>query len=278
MSTTTVNDELVRALVVNTSMMNQVMRQGVAVDMSLLFSPPAVLGISEDAAYKLQGRVNAELELAGEGRPCGYKISMTASEDRVPVNAAGPSSGVLYTHQFLGASCELRLDQMNNALLEPELVFRTTEDIMELTTAQELASVLEVTGGLEIPMSRVPGWFPPGRPPTVDLAAFIADNSAAGFVAVAGDWKPADALDTAAAEVTLTEPGGMQFHGQGRRVMDGPLNSMHWLFTRLLAAHGSVPAGTLVSSGTFMSPRRPTPGVFEAAFTQGLGTVTVTFS
>src|SRR5699024_2704345 len=130
----------------------------------------------------------------------------------------------------LPSTSELRLDQTNDVLLEPELVFRLMADVTRDTDLSSIAALLEVTGGIEIPMSRLPGWFPAGSPPIVDLAAFIADNSAAGFAVLADGWTPAEQIsDTAAVTVSFTEADGTVLQGSSSRVMDDPLTSVRWL-------------------------------------------------
>lgn len=273
----TVIDQTHEALVQNYATITATLARGEALDVSALTSPPGDLGLDEDAGYTLQRRITDEVVRASGTQPVGYKISMTSPEDRTPVNAPGPSYGVLLADQIIEAGTALRLDQLNDALLEPELVFRTTAPLESIPDDAGLAAILEVTGGLEIPASRVPHWFPPGQMPNVDLGTFIADNAAAGYVAVAGVWRSARDVDTSAVTVSFEEADGTVHTGAATRVMEGPLNSLRWLFERILAANGQILAGTLVSSGTFLPPKRPAAGTFAAAFSHDLGTVDVTF-
>lgn len=265
------------ALVQNYATIATSLTRGDRVDVNALATPPGGLGLDEETGYALQRRITDEVVTTSGRRPVGYKVSMTAPEDRPPVNAPGPSYGVLLADQLLAQDATLRLDQLNDALLEPELVFRTTAPLDTVPADAQLAAVLEVTGGIEIPVSRVPHWFPPGQPPNVDLGTFIADNAAAGYVAVADGWQPAADVPLTETSVSFSEADGTVHTGSGKRVMDGPLNSVRWLFDRIIAADGVIPAGTVVSSGTFLAPKRPAPGTFEAAFSHDLGTIRVTF-
>lgn len=271
------SNETYRTLVDNFNAVHLALKPGGKYESSALGKPPGLPEIDEKTAYALQTEVNAELRQTYGLTASGYKISMTAPEDRVPVNAEGPTSGVLYSHQLLASNVELHLEQLNNVLLEPELVFRNPVAITDIKNHDRLLAALEVAAGIEVPMSRVPEWFPPGQPPNIDLGTFIADNSAAGFVVVGDVWKPAATMDVAAVTVRLTEPDESVLRGTSNRVMGSPLSALRWLYARIIQAEGQVPAGTVVSSGTLLSPRRPAAGTFEAAFSDGLGTVKVTF-
>lgn len=210
-------------------------------------------------------------------RLAGFKISMTNAADQVAVRASEPAYGYLTSAHFAEGGDEIHLASSNHPLVEPELVFRTSRAIDASFSAADIAQVCDVTGGLEVPICRLKGWWPLDDVPQLSLSDFILDNAGAGRVVHGSQWRPATELDLAAVTVRLSTPDGAVHTGQGSRVLENPLNAMRWLAGALARSGQTIPAGSLVSSGTFMPPIRAIPGRFSAEFSLGLGSVTVDF-
>lgn len=207
----------------------------------------------------------------------GFKISMTNAADQVAVRASEPAYGHL-TPLHLAENEELIvLDSANHPLVEPELVFRVNRDIDDGFSAAQIAEACDVTAGLEIPICRLLGWWPLGDVPKLSLSDFILDNAGAGRVVHGRDFLPASALDLSSVRVRLTAPDGEVHIGQGLRVLENPLNAMLWLAGALARRGEVIPAGSIISSGTFMPPLRAVPGVFRAEFSDELGAVQARF-
>lgn len=220
--------------------------------------------------------VQALIEARGT-RLSGFKISMTNAADQVAVRAQEPAYGHLTPlHLALGKDSIL-LETANFPLVEPELVFRTRSAIDATFTPDRIAAACDVAAGLEIPICRLQGWWPLGDVPKLTLSDFILDNAGAGRVVHGAHFVPADTLDLPAVGVRLTTPEGIEHKGTGARVLENPLNALHWLAVALARRGESIPAGAYVSSGTFMPPIRAVPGLFRAEFSHGLGAVEVRF-
>lgn len=228
-------------------------------------------------AYARQHAFVARLAGTPGFGPAGFKISMTNAADQVAVQAREPAYGQLTAAHLAEGRDEIHLASANHPLVEPELVFRAQRDIGAGFTPAEIARACEVTGGLEVPICRLKGWWPLGDVPQLSLSDFIQDNAGAGRVVYAPTWQPAEALDLAAVTVRLATPAGEVHTGQGARVLGNPLNAMRWLAQALARSGRVIPKGALVSSGTFMPPIRAVPGRFSAEFSGGLGRVEVTF-
>ncbi len=233
--------------------------------------------LSLDEAYLVQQRVVAHLvEFHGE-RAAGWKISCTGEEDRARIAATEPLAGVLLESAFVPDGSTIDLGIANGPLAEPELVLRLTRQVAHDATHEELADSLEVAAALEIPRSRFRDWWPEGQPPNLTKETLAADNAAAGKVVLAGDWRRLSVPEINSVECTLRSPDGTQRHGTAAAVHGSPLRSLSWLLDKLHVWGRTLPAGALVSSGTFMTPARVTPGTFVASFSL-VGDVAATFA
>lgn len=229
-------------------------------------------------AYAGQHRaVQALADHAGT-RLAGFKISMTNAADQVAVRASEPAYGHLTPLHLAQDEDHILLESANYPLVEPELVIRANRSIDAGLDAAQIAQACDVAAGLEIPICRLPGWWPLGDVPKLTLSDFILDNAGAGRVVHGAAFLPAASLDLAAVTVQLTTPDGTRHTGQGARVLENPLNAIRWLAAALARRGAAIPAGALISSGTFMPPIRAVPGVFQATFSDGLGSVRAHFT
>ncbi len=228
-------------------------------------------------AYALQHQMVRAFVAFAKTRLAGFKISMTNAADQVAVHASEPAYGHLTLLHLAEREERIVLESANYPLVEPELVFRVKHDIDDGFSADQIAEVCDVTAGLEIPICRLLGWWPLDDVPKLSLSDFILDNAGTGRVVHGTDFQPATALELSSVNVRLTAPDGALHVGRGQRVLENPLNAMRWLAGALARRGQVIPAGSLISSGTFMPPVRAVPGVFQAEFSGGLGTVQVRF-
>jgi len=246
-----------------------------------LGAPPAPIPTGDQRppadAYALSSRIVARILPTWQVAPRGFKLSMTNEADQARFATTEPSYGVLTTGHIPGDPVVIELAHANGPLVEPELVARATRDLSPAMTEAELLAAIEVAAGLEIPVSRIPGWWPEGQAPTVTLSDFILDNAMAGYLACGQEWLPATDLDLTAVTSDVVDPEGVHHPGAATHVLGNPVHALHWLVRALARCGEKVPAGAVVSTGTFMRALHARRGTFRATFSHGLGDVQVSF-
>ncbi|WGX96752.1 2-keto-4-pentenoate hydratase [Nocardioides sp. L-11A] len=229
------------------------------------------------AAYALSAEIVARVQHTWATTPRGFKLSMTNEADQARFATTEPSYGVLTSAHVPGDPVVIALAHANAPLVESELVARATRELGPELTGAELQAGIEVAAGLEIPVSRIPGWWPDGGAPAVTLSDFILDNAMAGYLAHGERWLPAADLDLAALTVEVVDPDGTVHPGAATHVLGDPLRALQWLVGALARRGEVVPAGAIISTGTFLRPLRARTGTFRATFSHGLGDAVVTF-
>lgn len=240
--------------------------------------PTALNEMTVEDAYRFQEKVISGLIEEWPSTPVGYKISVTSKADQALIGATEPTCGVLTDKHLKQSGTSIELDLANNPLVEAELIIRVMSDIPASASVDELARSVECAAGIEVPVSRFAHWWPAGQAPNLTLSGLIADNSVAGFVVVGARWATLSAAEIEGLEVRLETPTGESATGVATNVLGHPLNALSWLARNLAETGRTLPAGSIVSSGTFFSPRRATLGTFSADFGNRLGTVTVDFT
>ena len=240
-------------------------------------APSFTDAITLEQAYAVQRQVIDQVSHNWMSRPTGFKISLTNLDDQASICADQPTFGRLTTDHIAPSGTQIPLSRANGPLVEPELVMRATSDLTADLSDDELLASIEITGGLEIPVSRIPGWLSPEASGPLTLGRFVSDNSAAGLVVVGDSWVGAAEIHLPAVTVQLTVPDGSVLNGSATHVLKNPLHALRWLLENLKKGGESVPTGSIVSSGTL---RRPTPaetGAYSAHFSHDLGDVSASF-
>ena len=237
--------------------------------------PPYEPDLAE--AYRWQLEILAEVDRRWPSTAAGFKISIVAEEDRGGVGATEPAFGRLRDVSFVPSGSSVALDRLNGPLIEPELQLRNHASLHSTMRNEELAAVMEVAGGIELPVSRVVGWRSADDDERITLGEFIADNAGSGVIVLGRTWIPATDVDLTDVSVELGLPDGTRLPGHSGRVMGNPLNALRWLLAKLEAMGEEYPAGLTVSSGALRPPTVATAGTFAATFGSGLGTIAVEF-
>ncbi|WP_251546571.1 2-keto-4-pentenoate hydratase [Limosilactobacillus caecicola] len=228
--------------------------------------------IDDDTAYAVQDKF-AELKRLPTG---GYKVSLTSKETQDMFDSDSPLYGQQVDAHFLPAPAQLSLAKQTMApLLEVELGFRATEDLLPSDSLDDLMKKTTVCGTVEVPDSRFADWFP-------DLNKYnvMSDCAVGGFV-VYGTERPTDEVFSNADEladvnVTLYHDDKKVLTGKSSEVLGNPLNSLAWLVKKLHEQGKSFAKGQLVSSGTFLLPPHLTTGTWSAKFDHDFGDVNLT--
>lgn len=229
-------------------------------------------GLGVQDAYRVQQRLVAGH--ASRGRNvAGRKIGLTSVAMQQQLGVDEPDFGVvLDSHVFAGGQ---ELDPAGLGMiaprLEPELAFVLGEELGgdDLTVEQVLAATREIVPVFEVIDSRVVDW-------RITLPDTIADNASC-FGAVLGDPVPvAEVGDLREVEVVMTHDGATVQRATGDAVLGHPAKAVAWLARAVHRFGETLPAGQPILAGSFTAAVPTDPGRYEARFSGGVGSVTVT--
>lgn len=218
-----------------------------------------------DAAYRVQWAFTAL-----KNQPVGgYKVSLTSEETQKMFDSDSPFYGVEVADAWVKSGETVALSDLMDPLLEVELVFTANEALTPEDSVEDLLKKTSVSGAVELPDCRFADWFP-----ALDKYLVVSDSAVAGRVVYAPASQDSFTVDDLAnVHATLTKDGEELAHGASSEVLGNPLNSLKWLVEKLAGQGRDFPAGTKVSSGTFLLPPHATKGHYEAKFDKYFGTV-----
>lgn len=211
-----------------------------------------------DSAYRVQ---HVFTDLKHED-VAGYKVSLTSEETQRMFDSDSPFYGVEVASSWVKSGSKVELSGLMDPLLEVELVFTAKEKLLPSDTLEELLDKTTVSAGVELPDSRFKDWFP-------ELSKYlvVSDSAVAGRVVYgANTTKKVSVEDLATVHATLTQDGKQLAEGDSAEVLGNPLKSVQWLVNKLAGQGYDFPAGTRVSSGTFLLPPHATAGHYVAHF------------
>lgn len=223
--------------------------------------------ISKSDAYNIQHQVTEKKAHIKKDKLIGYKISLTSEETQQLFHSTTPLYGAL-THGSL-SNGTIEMDNMLSPLIEIELMFIANED---LTTADDHQSILQkmsIAPGLEIPDSRFTDWFP-----KVSLGQVIADSAVAGNVVVGTpvEGLTYEQMGNVHAELQLN--GEKIAEGPSTEVLNNPVHAIQWLIDELAKSGRKITKGMVISSGTFILPKKLQRGEYKVCF-EGVGEVSL---
>lgn len=209
-------------------------------------------------AYALAEELESLRQARGE-QVAGYKIGFTNAALMNRFGVEQPIWGRLYAHTTVQAA-EYNIATFLEPRIEPEIVVRLGESVPTGADEAEILGAISHIGlGFELVQSFFAGW------------QFAATDVVAGFAShgalVHGALEPLAPQEpwTAALQqfsLTLTCDGAVVEEGVGANVMGtGPLTAVRALLTGL-ASRGltTLPAGTLITTGSLTQPHPITPG------------------
>ncbi len=223
--------------------------------------------MSLPAAYRVARLVREAREKHGE-RVVGRKIGFTNRGiwDEYAVHA--PIWGYVYDRTLHEISEPARADDFLEPRIEPEIVFGLARPIgAHMDLAEIAAAIGWVAHGFEIVQSLYAGW------------RFAAADTVAAFGLHGGLWigprrplAPGEAGRLESFEITLARDGVEVDRGQGRNVLDGPLQALAHLARALAGDPGHPPlsAGEIVTTGTLTRAFPIQPGEVWTTALHGL--------
>lgn len=222
--------------------------------------------LDKASAYRIQHLVTEQKEAAGE-KLQGYKISLTSKETQNLFASDSPLYGALTGPAISEGIIEL--DSMLSPLLELEVVFIAKEELLPNDDVEAILRKTDVAAGIEVPDSRFEDWFP-----KVTLGQVIADSAVAGKIVIGERKTDATFESLENIKGTLTFNGEELAAGTSAEVLGHPVHAVKWLIEEL-ALHGrTLQKGMVVSSGTFILPKKLERGLYTASY-EGLGEVTL---
>jgi len=197
--------------------------------------------------YRVQLRI-AELRAeAGEARS-GWKVGLTAKAIQEMEGFDEPIFAALFQSGYRSTGARLHYDEMINPAFENELCVVLSETLAGpgVTAADARHAIQTVAPALEIVERR--GALSDAPP------LGIADNLGQKAY-VAGAAVPfAKEFDLAATTCTVSVNGEEILLGEGRAVLDDPINSIVWLANKLAEFGGHIEAGQAIMTGSFTMP------------------------
>ncbi len=230
-----------------------------------------------DDAYAVQAALVAKRREAGR-REIGWKIGLTSRAMQDALGIDTPDSGVLFDDMLFETGARAPAGRFIQPRIEAEIAFLMKAPIAGADPTREdvLAATDAVAPSLEILDTRILR-----RDPETGAARkivdTISDNAAnGGLVLGAERFRPSE-IDLRRVGAIVTRDGVVEETGLGAGVLDDPVVSVLWLAKRLAAYGGSIRAGDIVLSGSFIRPIECPPGSRISADFGAFGSVDVGF-
>ena len=224
-------------------------------------------GLSMVSAYRVAGRVR-DARLGDGARVVGRKIGFTNRGIWDEYGVHAPIWGYVYDRTLHDMAEPARAADFLEPRIEPEIVFGLAAPISAHMGLAEIAAAIGwVAHGFEIVHSLYPGW------------RFSAPDTVAAFGLHGGLWigarRPLAADDAGRLEsfaIRLMRDGVEVDRGQGRNVLDGPLQALRHLAQTLAgdAEHPPLGAGEIVTTGTLTRAFPIAPGEVWTTALSGL--------
>ena len=207
----------------------------------------------------------------------GWKVGCTTEMAQKFSGMTEPFSGIMFQETtFLSPNLDVK-SYMNKPIIEPELCFEITEDIVdigELYNQENIVKYIEaIFPVIEIVDARYKkGW---------DIKALetISDNGVHSLL-IKGeklrDWKNYDRFNS---PINLYVDNKLVCSGKGSNVLNDPLNSICWLANKLISRGKFIKSGDIITTGnTLDKPIFAEPNTLISVNFDGLGQVKMQYS
>jgi 2-keto-4-pentenoate hydratase len=192
------------------------------------------------------------------GKPVGYKVGLVNREMQQRFGVDGPVRGVLLEKMLLQNHAEIPAGFAVRPMLEADLIVVVRDKgINEAQSIVEVAEHLkEVVAFIELPDS----FLPANPPPT---GALLVAGNVGARLGVLGQRVPvkgtADFVQALAdMKVVITDQTGAELgRGEGRAILDHPLNAVLWLMEELHRNGERLKPGDLLSLGSIKAVPAP---------------------
>jgi len=205
-------------------------------------SMPEALAVQKAFVRKLQPRL---------GKPVGYKVGLVTREAQQRYGVDAPLRGVLLEKMLLPNNAEVPANFAVRPIVEADLIVVVKDkEINEARSIPDVAAHLkEVVAFIELPDS----YIATNPPPT---GALLAAGNVGARLGVLGQRLPVrSTADFAQAlanmRVTIVDSTGADLgRGEGRVILDHPLNAVLWLMEELHRSGLKLKPDDLISLGS----------------------------
>jgi 2-keto-4-pentenoate hydratase len=209
-------------------------------------------------AYRVQFALD---EHAGER--VGWKLAATGAGGRTALNVEQPLAGPLYAQFQIADASSVDFAPIRMATVEAEFGLMLKSTLHAGDAPHTRATVLEALGAfipaIEIPNTRYSDHRAAGA------VQLTADAALAGLYVLGEPIEDYDPEALADHVITLTTPNA-RAEGTGAKVLDGPVEAMHWLANELGANGYDLEAGQVVITGATAAVKDPGVGAVRADF------------
>ena len=230
--------------------------------------PWAISAIEE--AYAVQ-REYLKLLAEVQGQVAGYKLAYTTAAMQQQAGWTEPCAGALMATTIYHTPATLKGDAYRRLGFECEVAVRLASDLPASGAPYTRESVAEAVGEVMAAFEVIDMRLPEGVHGLVRTLTSVATNiSNAGAVLgpPVSDWR---GMDLAAARGVATVNGEEVGAGYGSDVMGHPFEPLAWLANKLAAEGESLPAGTVVITGSIVPPKFLNAGDRAVVSIDGLG-------
>ncbi len=227
--------------------------------------------LSVENAYQIQSGYARARERAG-ARLIGAKIGCTSAAIQQFFGVFEPDFGLLFDDMSRRSGSSVRIATLIQPRIEPEIAVITQTELRGpgLTETDVLAAISSVAASMEIVDSRIDDW-------RIKVTDTIADNGSSSLF-VLGEPVPFEGLRPLhEIEVRFGRDGGEVIRETGAAVMGSPIKSVAWLANTLGSLGQSIPAGSVLLSGSFTTALPCSAGDRYTARFSELGDVSLAF-
>lgn len=223
-------------------------------------------------AYDIQQAHVDEMQRAGLGAICGWKIGLTSARMQEMCGIDQPVAGAVLQSRLLAPGAGLSLSAYGHLGLEFEIAVRIGRDLppdsAPFSDAAVIAAVDGVAAGVELVDDRRADYT------QLDVLSLIADNSWNAGVLLS-DFVPLPPdLDDRQGVVRLND--AEIGRGSGKDVLGGPMKVLQWLSNHLSQRGRGLKEGDIVMTGSIVATQFPQPGDQYTFRIAGIGDLSLT--
>jgi 2-oxo-hept-3-ene-1,7-dioate hydratase len=222
-------------------------------------------GMDMDDAYAIQSAWVARKCSRGD-RIAGWKIGLTSKAMQAALSIDIPDSGVLLDSMLFKSGVTIAKNRFIQPRIEAEIAFVLKAPLSGAKPSFDeiFAATDYIVPALEILDTRIMRKDPAsGR--ARNVFDTISDNAANAGVVTGTPIRDFPHHDMRWIGAIVSRNGSVEETGLGAGVLNNPLLAIAWLAERLGRYGGSLDAGQLILSGSFIRPIEAPPGSFISA-------------